>query len=73
MDSQPDTCLTLTDLVKASMSVRLQEEYRKVVDQEVRAVIKLKLAYLIFIVQKFRNLREGEPLKYKEEYRYALK
>lgn len=55
------------------MSVRLQEEYRKVVDQEVRAVIKLKLAYLIFIVQKFRNLREGEPLKYKEEYRYALK
>jgi hypothetical protein len=50
MDSQPDTCLTLTDLVKASMSVRLQEEYRKVVDQEVRAVVKLKLAYLIFIV-----------------------
>lgn len=52
MDSQPDTSLTLTDLVKASMSIRLQEEspfYHRVTD-DIRATIKLKLAYLILIV-----------------------
>jgi hypothetical protein len=35
--------------------------------------MKLKLAFLIVIVKMFRTLRETEPEKYREEYRYALK
>jgi hypothetical protein len=59
--------------VKASMSIRFQDEPLLKTTENMKQLIKLKLAYLILIVQKFRTLREREPMKYKEEYRYALK
>jgi hypothetical protein len=52
--------LALTDLVKASMSIRLNETDRNLS----KDLIILRLKYLILIVKEFKALRQTQPDSY---------
>lgn len=59
--------LTLTDIVKASMSIRLSEA-----DQDTN-LLNLKVRYLFKIVCQFRDMRHERPDAYRHEFKHAVR
>ena len=72
LELQPQS-LTLTDLVKASLSIRLQADPPSSITDQQKALMRLKLRYLVHIVLSFKTLRERHQDKYQAEFKYAVR